>query len=92
MQRYGTGRMYLNFPLVMVRADHLVREALGPETYGRLARVKHAYDPDNLFRMNQNVQPTGRSGKRLFPTIRRPAGLRQAASYSGQPTIWAANG
>ena len=56
MQRYGTGRMYLNFP-GHGEGDHLVREALGPETYGRLARVKRAYDPDNLFRMNQNVQP-----------------------------------
>ena len=26
--------------------------------YDRLVKVKHAYDPDNLFRLNHNIQPT----------------------------------
>ena len=57
MQRHGTGRMYLNFP-GHGEGDDLVRSALGPDTYARLAQVKRVYDPANLFRMNQNVPPT----------------------------------
>jgi FAD/FMN-containing dehydrogenase len=56
MQRHGTGRMYLNFP-GHGEGDDLVRAAHGPDIYARLGRVKRRYDPDNLFRMNQNVQP-----------------------------------
>ena len=56
MQRCGTGRMYLNFP-GHGESDELVRSALGPEIYTKLAQVKRAYDPSNLFRMNQNVLP-----------------------------------
>jgi len=33
-----------------------VREAYGP-TYDRLAEVKAAWDPDNLFHLNQNIAP-----------------------------------
>ncbi|RVC09919.1 FAD-binding oxidoreductase, partial [Mesorhizobium sp. M7A.F.Ca.AU.002.02.1.1] len=54
--RYSTGRLYLNFPGHGEGAD-LVRDALGAEAYGRLAKIKHRYDPDNLFRLNQNILP-----------------------------------
>ena len=56
MQRHSTGRMYLNFP-GLGEGDSLVRDAFGAETYARLQQVKRRYDPDNLFRMNQNVIP-----------------------------------
>jgi FAD/FMN-containing dehydrogenase len=34
-----------------------VRRAYPPATLERLAEVKRRYDPDNVFRLNLNVQP-----------------------------------
>jgi FAD/FMN-containing dehydrogenase len=36
-----------------------VRAAYPPATWERLAKVKSKYDPDNLFRVNQNISPAG---------------------------------
>jgi hypothetical protein len=35
----------------------LVRQAYGDATYQRLVAVKQEFDPTNLFRLNQNIQP-----------------------------------
>ncbi len=56
MQRHSTGRMYLNFP-GLGEGDTLVRDAFGVDTYQRLQAVKRRYDPQNLFRLNQNILP-----------------------------------
>jgi FAD/FMN-containing dehydrogenase len=56
MQRHSTRRLYLNFP-GHGEGENLVRDAFGPETYARLQKIKAAYDPENLFRMNQNIVP-----------------------------------
>ena len=56
MQRHSTGRLYLNFPGHGEGAS-LVRDAFGAATYAKLQQVKRRYDPDNVFRMNQNVLP-----------------------------------
>jgi FAD/FMN-containing dehydrogenase len=52
---FSTGGNYVNFQLA---EDDTVRTAAayGPN-YGRLQRVKAAYDPDNLFRVNRNISP-----------------------------------
>jgi hypothetical protein len=36
-----------------------LRVAYGPDRYDRLARIKQAYDPLDLFRMNHNIVPAG---------------------------------
>jgi FAD/FMN-containing dehydrogenase len=56
MQPHSTGRLYLNFP-GLGEGDDLVRDAFGMDTYARLQKIKCKYDPDNLFRMNQNILP-----------------------------------
>ncbi len=56
MQRHSTGRLYLNFP-GLGEDPSLVRNALGEGVYARLQQVKQKYDPQNLFRMNQNISP-----------------------------------
>ncbi len=48
--------VYVNF-LENEGADR-VREAYPGATFERLQAVKRRYDPENLFRFNQNVPPT----------------------------------
>ncbi len=55
-QRHSTGRMYLNFP-GLGEGENLVRDAFGADTYSRLQTIKRKYDPENLFRLNQNILP-----------------------------------
>jgi FAD/FMN-containing dehydrogenase len=50
---YGMGGGYSNF--AMDEPDR-VRGMYG-SNYDRLARAKAQYDPDNVFRVNQNIQP-----------------------------------
>ncbi|MCX4740049.1 FAD-binding oxidoreductase [Streptomyces antibioticus] len=52
---WSTGAVYLNF-IGDEGADRVVA-GVGAENAGRLARVKRAYDPDNVFRFNHNIRP-----------------------------------
>jgi FAD/FMN-containing dehydrogenase len=47
---------YVNFTGESTAA--LVRASYPPDTYQRLVELKNAYDPDNLFRLNQNIVPS----------------------------------
>ncbi len=53
---HAIGTAYINF----MPGDETDRvEAAYGDNYKRLAEIKRRYDPDNFFRMNQNVKPAG---------------------------------
>jgi len=53
---YSAGGAYVNF--MMEEGQDRVRATYGAN-HPRLVEVKRKFDPDNLFRVNQNIQPTG---------------------------------
>ena len=53
---HSDGKTYFNFPGLFEEGEAAVRSSYGAN-HARLARVKAAYDPDNLFRLNQNIRP-----------------------------------
>jgi FAD/FMN-containing dehydrogenase len=54
MRPFGTGAAYLNFTPETDR----IRDAYGDAKYERLVALKDTYDPENLFRGNQNIKPS----------------------------------
>jgi hypothetical protein len=56
MEPFSDGSRYLNFAGFQEEGDEMMRRAFGPQ-YRRLVALKRKYDPDNLFRLNQNVRP-----------------------------------
>jgi FAD/FMN-containing dehydrogenase len=51
---YSAGGAYVN--MMMEEGQERVRAAYR-DNYARLAQIKAQYDPDNLFHINQNIQP-----------------------------------
>ena len=51
---YSAGGAYVN--MMMDEGDERVRASYRGN-YERLAQIKRSYDPENLFRINQNIQP-----------------------------------
>ncbi len=55
LQPFATDGVYVNF--LSEEGDDRIVEAYGADKYARLGRIKAEYDPDNLFRLNQNIPP-----------------------------------
>jgi FAD/FMN-containing dehydrogenase len=55
LEPHHTSGVYVNF--LMNEGEDRVREAYGTGKYDRLKALKRRYDPDNLFRLNQNIPP-----------------------------------
>ncbi len=53
---FATGEAYVNF---MTDDEGERVEAAYGSSYERLVQLKNRYDPANLFRMNQNIKPSG---------------------------------
>jgi FAD/FMN-containing dehydrogenase len=56
MAPFSDGGRYLNFAGFQEEGDEMMKKAFGAN-YARLAALKAKYDPENLFRMNQNIRP-----------------------------------
>jgi hypothetical protein len=54
MHSFSSGKINPNFSGAGEDNERFVRAAFG-DHYQRLANVKHAYDPTNMFRLNQNI-------------------------------------
>jgi len=62
LSAYGSGAMYVNF--TGDGGEDKVRASYPAETYAKLVAVKDRYDPTNVFRLNQNIPPSGWAGSR----------------------------
>jgi FAD/FMN-containing dehydrogenase len=58
MRPFSTGGVYVNN--LGDEGEERVHAAYG-RNWGRLAAVKATYDPENLFRLNQNIRPAGQA-------------------------------
>ena len=55
MQPFTSQRVYVN--VLGVEGEQRVKDAYG-ENYERLRTLKKKYDPENIFHLNQNINPT----------------------------------
>jgi len=68
MEPYSPGGLYVNFSGFGEEGQELVRSIYGAN-YTRLAQLKQKYDPNNLFRMNQNIVPASTESQAATPEI-----------------------
>lgn len=55
LEPWSSGAVYLNF--IGDEGEDRVVAGFGREAYGRLAKVKARYDPENVFHLNHNIKP-----------------------------------
>jgi FAD/FMN-containing dehydrogenase len=56
LRPYSAAGAYVNF--MMDEGEDRVKATYG-DNYARLVAIKNKYDPQNLFRVNQNIKPSG---------------------------------
>ncbi len=55
LHSYSSGGAYINF--MMEEGEERIKATYG-ESYKKLIKIKTKYDPENLFRVNQNIKPS----------------------------------
>ncbi len=60
MRPFTTGGVYLNFE--PEEGEERVRAGYGAEKYAKLVALKDKWDPENVFRVNQNIKPSRETG------------------------------
>ena len=55
LDEHSTDGVYLNY--ISEHEEERIRSTFGPK-YDRLVALKNRYDPDNMFRLNQNIRPS----------------------------------
>jgi FAD/FMN-containing dehydrogenase len=60
---YSAGGAYVNF--LMDEGEERVKATYG-DNYERLVAIKNKYDPNNLFRVNQNIRPTKKKSETVL--------------------------
>ncbi len=54
---YSAGGAYVNF--MMEEGEERIKATYG-NNYDRLVAIKNKYDPENFFKVNQNIKPAAR--------------------------------
>jgi FAD/FMN-containing dehydrogenase len=57
LHEHGTGSLYLNFTSAVDEGTTVGVESAFGKNLERLAQIKAKYDPDNIFRLNNNIIP-----------------------------------
>jgi hypothetical protein len=59
ISKFGTGSVYLNFTGISDEETDVGVDSAHGKNLRRLSEIKAKYDPDNFFRLNNNITPAG---------------------------------